>query len=148
MTPSSLAAPTLLVAEDDPDERVLARDAIGACGLGLAARFVADGEELIDYLRRRGRFAATDCPRPDLIVLDLAMPRMNGLEVLGELKRDPGLRHIPTVLFSNSVRPDDVRRGYEAGADSYIPKPATYGELIDLFGLLARYWLAAVRPCP
>jgi CheY-like chemotaxis protein len=148
MMHASASAPTVLVAEDDPDERVLARDAIGACGLGLAARFVCDGDELIDYLRRQGRFAESDCPRPDLIVLDLAMPRRSGLDVLGEIKRDPGLRHIPTVLFSNSVRPDDVRRGYEAGADSYIPKPATYGELIELFGLLARYWLAAVRPCP
>src|ERR1044072_6451615 len=104
---------TLLLAEDDPDDRLLTREALEKTRLASDLRCVEDGEELLDYLRRRGKFAdPSQSPRPGLILLDLNMPRKDGREALREIKNDPKLRAIPIVILTTSKSDDDVLRTY------------------------------------
>ncbi|HEV8580423.1 MAG TPA: response regulator [Thermoanaerobaculia bacterium] len=139
--------PTLiLLAEDDPDDRVLLRDALTEGRLVNDLRCVEDGEELMDYLHRRGRYAAKNAaPRPGLILLDLNMPRKDGREALKEIKADPGLRQIPVVVLTTSQAEEDVFRSYDLGANSFVTKPLTFKSLVDLMRTLGRYWLEVVE---
>jgi len=140
---------TILVAEDDPDDRLLAAEALRESRAGHELRFVSDGEELLDYLRRRGRWAdPAQSPRPGLVLLDLNMPRMDGREALAALKADPELRRIPVVVLTTSQAPDDVARSYELGASSFITKPSTFSGLVDTMGVLGRYWMEIVKLPP
>lgn len=134
----------ILMADDDPDDRMLTRDAFAECGVTNTLVFVEDGEELIDYLRKRGKFASHDAPRPGLILLDLNMPRKNGREVLKELKTDAELCRIPVVVLTTSQAEEDVSRAYQLGANSYITKPVTYDGLVSLMQSLKQYWLQTV----
>jgi CheY-like chemotaxis protein len=145
--PSREAGPGLiLVAEDDVEERLLTQYAFEECRIEADVRFVYDGEELVEYLRRRGRYAnGPDCPSPDLILLDLKMPRKDGSEVLREIKSDPELRRIPVVVLTTSAAPEDVRRCYDLGANSYITKPITYGGMLETVRALGTYWLGTVE---
>jgi CheY-like chemotaxis protein len=145
-----LARPvTILLADEDSEDRMLTSDALDENGLSHGLRWVVDGEELIDYLRRRRRYAEPgSAPRPDLILLDLNMPRKTGCEALAEIKSDPALRTIPVVVFTTSKAEEDVRRSYELGANSYVTKPATFDALVDVTGALVRYWLDIVEPPP
>jgi two-component system response regulator len=139
----------VLVADDDADDRLLTRDALVSRSSTTEVRFVADGVELLEYLRRRGRFAdLVDSPRPGLILLDLNMPRMSGHEVLRELKADPALREIPVVVLSTSSDEEDVRRAYEIGGSSYIRKPVAFDELVEAMHVVTRYWLGLVEHPP
>lgn len=140
---------TILVAEDDPDDRLLAAEALRESRAGDELRFVANGEELLDYLRRRGRWAdPAQSPRPGLVLLDLNMPRMDGREALAALKADPELRRIPVVVLTTSQAPNDVARSYELGASSFITKPSTYRGLVDAMRVLGRYWMEIVKLPP
>src|SRR5213079_828650 len=122
---------TLLLAEDDPDDRLLARQALEKSRLVNDLRCVEDGEELLDYLHRRGKYAdPKESPRPGLIVLDLNMPRKDGREALREIKNAPRLRDIPIVVLPPSKDEEDVASTYTLGVNSYITKPVQFSALV------------------
>jgi CheY-like chemotaxis protein len=141
-------SPVILMADDDTDDCLLVRDALNeACGR-CDLRFVGDGEELFEYLGRDGKFAEVGAaPRPDLILLDLRMPRKDGRESLRQLKAEPRWRRIPVVVLTTSTSEDDIRFAYDHGVNSYMTKPTTFRELVDAVGLLIRYWFKLIR-CP
>lgn len=133
----------ILLAEDDPDDRVLIEHAYRSSGGREPLVFVEDGEELLDYLRGRGRFVPAP-PRPELILLDLNMPRKDGREALAELKADPDLRRIPVVVLTTSGTPEDVARAYALGANSYVRKPDSFATLVGTLRALRTWWLDVV----
>ncbi len=123
---------TILMAEDDPDDRFFVEQALLEIGNGVDVRFVGDGEELMDYLLRSGKHAdATSSPRPMLIFLDLNMPRKDGRQALREIKTDPDLKKIPVVIWTTSEEVGDRIYCREAGAEAYVIKPPDYSELVD-----------------
>lgn len=136
---------TILMAEDDADDRLMTREAFQECRLGNPLQFVVDGEELMDYLKRRGQFAdAARYPMPGLILLDLNMPRKDGREALREIKADPALRDIPVVVLTTSKAEEDVANSYSDGANSFITKPVSFAALIEVVQTLGKYWLQIV----
>jgi CheY-like chemotaxis protein len=136
----------ILIAEDDPDDQLLTREALDENKLTNEIRFVNDGQELIDYLYRRGSFAEPSiAPRPDLILLDLNMPRMDGREALQIIKSDADLRRIPIVVMTTSKAEEDILRTYDLGVNSFIVKPVTFDSLVNLVRVLADYWFSIVR---
>ncbi|MFH1746058.1 MAG: response regulator [Planctomycetota bacterium] len=140
---------TLLVAEDDPDDRMLVREALANSRLANNLRFVADGEELLDYLRRRAQYSnPASAPRPGLILLDLNMPRKDGREALRELKADSDLRRIPVVVLTTSQAEADICRCYNLGASSFIVKPVSFEALVEVMKTLERYWFETVELPP
>jgi two-component system response regulator len=138
---------TILIADDDEDDRELTRDAVQDPRLAREMRFVVDGQDLIDYLRREGPYSQSseDSPRPGIILLDLNMPRKDGREALAEIKSDDSLREIPVVVLTTSKDEGDVQRTYALGANSFITKPATHTGLIDVMRHLTEYWLDVVE---
>ncbi len=137
---------TILMADDDPDDCLLVSKAFKASRLCNDLRFVKDGEELMDYLYQRGKYAgAALSPRPGLILLDLNMPKKDGREALREIKSDPDLRAIPIVVLTTSKEEEDVLRSYDLGANSYITKPVTFQGLVDVIKSLGNYWLEIVE---
>lgn len=140
---------TILVADDDADDRMMIRDALQENRLANDLRFVKDGEDLMDYLQRRGEFAsAADSPRPGLILLDLNMPRKDGREALKEIKADPLLRGIPVVVLTTSKAEEDIYRTYDLGVNSFITKPVTFDSLVLIMRELGRYWFEIVELPP
>jgi CheY-like chemotaxis protein len=136
---------TLLMADDDEEDRLLARDALRESRVINVLRFVEDGEELMDYLRHTGKYAEREsAPRPALILLDLNMPRKDGREALAEIKSDPLLKSIPVVILTTSKREEDIVRSYLAGANSFIVKPVTFEGLIEVMRSVGNYWLDIV----
>ena len=136
---------TILLADDDEDDRLMTRDALRDARLHNALRTVHDGVDLMDYLRRRGRHAnPRDSPRPGLILLDLNMPRKDGREALAEIKQDPELRSIPVVVLTTSKAEEDVVRSYDLGVNSFITKPVTFLGLVEVMKVFSRYWLEIV----
>ena len=136
----------ILMADDDPDDRLLARDAFAEARMHNRLVFVEDGEEVIEYLNRRGKYRDADAyPMPGLILLDLNMPRRDGREVLAEIKSDPALKHIPVVVLTTSRAEEDVMRSYRSGGNSYIVKPVTFRELTEVIREIGRYWLGVVH---
>lgn len=132
---------TLLLADDDPDDRMMIREALQEIRLANGLREVEDGQELMDYLRREGKYSdPTTSPRPGLILLDLNMPRKDGREALREIKSDPALRMIPVVVMTTSKAEEDILRSYDLGVNSYIPKAFTFESLIDVMRTLNKYW--------
>ena len=137
---------TILMAEDDPEDRMLTQDGFEESRLANDLRFVEDGEELMDYLYRRGKFSdPVQSPRPGLILLDLNMPRKDGREALEEIKADPNLRSIPVIVLTTSKAEEDIVRSYDTGANSYITKPVTFHGLVDALKVLNRYWFEIVE---
>ncbi len=140
---------TILLADDDPDDRQLTRDAFAENRLANVLNTVEDGEELLEYLQRRGRYAdKRDEPLPGLILLDLNMPRKDGREALKEIKADANLRRIPIVVLTTSKAEEDILRTYDLGVNSYITKPVTFKSLVELIKLLGRYWFEVVELPP
>jgi CheY-like chemotaxis protein len=136
----------ILMAEDDADDRLLVQDALAECGVNDAVRFVADGEELVDYLFRRGAYElASESPRPDLILLDLNMPRKDGREALKEIRAHAGLRRVPVVVFTTSRADTDIEKVYELGANSFVTKPAAFAELVTTIAKITGYWFGVVE---
>lgn len=139
----------LLMAEDDPDDRLLAREALAASRLANRLYTVKDGQETLDFLRRVGDYAdPAKAPRPGLILLDLNMPRKDGRQALAEIKEDPSLRQIPVVILTTSEAEEDVLRSYDLGASSYITKPVTFEALVMVMRGLRRYWVEIVELPP
>lgn len=137
---------TILLAEDDADDRLLVKEALAEGRVLNELRSVEDGEELLDYLRRRGRYADPETsPRPGLVLLDLNMPRKDGREALREIKADPDLKRIPVVVMTTSKAEEDILRSYDLGASSYITKPVTFERLVELMKVLGRYWIEFVE---
>ena len=134
----------ILMADDDPEDAMLTRDALSESRLANTLKVVEDGEQLLDYLYRRGRFDAENAPRPGLILLDLNMPRIDGREALSRIKGDPDLRRIPVVVLTTSKAEEDVFRSYDLGANSYITKPVTFDSLVSVVRSLAEYWFGIV----
>jgi CheY-like chemotaxis protein len=134
----------ILMAEDDVDDRLLARDALTESGSEGDLRFVDNGEELLDYLLGRGKFNA-DALRPRLILLDLNMPLKDGRQALREIKSNPLLRQIPVVVLTTSHADTDIDLVYHLGANSFITKPVRYEALVDVMRILSEYWLKTVE---
>ena len=136
----------ILMADDDADDRLLAKDALAECQLAGDLHFVENGEELLDYLHRRGNYTQlADSPRPGLILLDLNMPKKDGREALREIKADPVLRKIPVVVLTTSKADTDIGRIYELGANSFISKPVSFESLVDVMKTIGRYWFEIVE---
>ena len=133
----------LLIAEDDPDDRLMIEDAFRDCGMPCALHFVADGEDLLAYLHALAPHGAN--PTPALILLDLNMPRMDGRTALQRIKQHPELKRIPVVAFTTSNSDDDVQSTYDLGVSSYISKPSDYEGLLDTVRMLNMYWGNRVR---
>jgi CheY-like chemotaxis protein len=137
---------TILIAEDDPDDRLLTREAFSESRPANRVDFVHDGEELLDYLNHRPPYDdAQRYPRPSLILLDLNMPRMDGREALRALKAEPRLRDIPVVMLSTSCDEEDIRRSYADGVNSFISKPASFNGLLDVVRSLGDYCLETIE---
>jgi CheY-like chemotaxis protein len=144
--PDSARSITILLADDDADDRILAKDALDESRVANDLRFVEDGEQLLDYLHRRGKFAdPKTSPRPGLILLDLNMPRKDGREALREIKSDASLRQIPIIVLTTSKAEEDIYRTYDLGVNSFITKPVTFEGLVGVMRTLGRYWLEIVE---
>ena len=140
---------TILLADDDPDDRQLTQDAFAENRLANILHCVDDGEELMDYLHRRGQYDRLRGEAlPGLILLDLNMPRKDGREALKEIKADPELRRIPIVVLTTSKAEEDILRTYDLGVNSYITKPVTFKSLVDLIKILGSYWFEVVELPP
>lgn len=136
---------TILMADDDPDDRLMAQEAFIEAHVANQLFFVEDGIQLLDYLYNRGSYAdPIKAPRPGIILLDLNMPRKDGREALKEIKSDPVLRRIPIVVLTTSKAEEDILRTYDLGANSFITKPVTFERLVDIVKLLEAYWFEIV----
>ena len=139
----------IAIADDDEDDRLLIKEAFEQCEINNELQFVEDGQQLIDFLRREGDYAdMTARAYPGLILLDLNMPRMNGHEVLRELRADPSLCRLPVVILTTSEAEEDIVRSYGLGVNSFITKPVTFDELVSTVAALRDYWgeLVALPP--
>lgn len=137
---------TILMADDDEDDCMLAQEALTESRLANDLYFVRDGEQLMDYLYRRGEYAHQDrSPRPGLILLDLNMPKKDGREALKQIKADPDLRQIPIVVLTTSKADEDIHRSYDLGANSFITKPVTFSGLVEVMKTIGKYWFEIVE---
>ena len=139
---------TILIAEDDADDRLLAQEALNESRLVNEVHFVEDGEELLEYLRHSGQYTTAAAPRPGVILLDLNMPRKDGREALTELKKDKDLRRIPVVVMTTSKAEEDILRSYDLGVNSFIVKPVTFEGLVEVMRTLGHYWFEIVELPP
>jgi CheY-like chemotaxis protein len=137
---------TILLAEDDPEDREMTREAMEESHLANEIRFVTDGQDLMDYLRHEGEYEGPklDVPTPGIILLDLNMPRMDGREALAEIKGDPELRQIPVVVLTTSKAEEDIVETYDLGVNSFITKPVTFAALVEVMQTWSRYWFEIV----
>lgn len=139
----------ILLADDDEEDRMLAADALEESRVVNDLRFVQDGEELLDYLYHRGKYAEPgSSPTPGLILLDLNMPRKDGREALREIKADPDLRRVPVVVLTTSKAEEDIYRTYDLGANSFITKPVSFDGLVAVMRDIGRYWIEIVELPP
>jgi len=136
---------TILVADDDADDREMIRDAFQECQVADELRFVEDGEELMDYLYRRGKFSNEIAPMPSILLLDLNMPRKDGREALREIKSDRAFRAIRVIVMTTSTAEEDILQTYDLSATSYITKPVKYPMLVEVIATLGKYWLQIVE---
>ena len=140
--PGKLTSPVaILIADDDTQDTMLVRMAAQRAALGIRLESVTDGEQAIDYLLGRAAYADRQShPFPSMMLLDLKMPRLSGFDVLDFVRREPQLRRLPIVIFSSSDDPKDIKRAYEAGANSYLCKPHSNDDLSALLKALQEYW--------
>jgi len=135
----------ILMADDDEDDILLTKKALEKGKLLNPLYTVQDGEELLDYLLHRGAYAdPAKAPRPGVILLDLNMPRKDGREALKEIKSHANLKEIPVVVFTTSKAEEDIYRSYKLGVNSFITKPVTFENLIDVMQMLGKYWFEIV----
>ena len=137
---------TVLLAEDDADDRLTVREAFVEARLLNDLRYVVDGQDLMDYLLHEGKYTApAAAPRPGIILLDFNMPKMDGREALREIKANPDLRRIPVVVLTTSKAEEDVFRSYDLGANSFITKPVTFSSMVETIKVLGEYWFEIVE---
>ena len=133
---------TILVAEDDTADAFFLKRAFAKVGVPTALHFVHDGQEVLEYLLGDGQFANRPThPVPDLLLLDLKMPRMDGFQVLDWVRQQPRLKRLPVIIFSSSAQDQDINRAYDLGANSYLVKPHSTEDLLALIGKLNTYWV-------
>lgn len=137
---------TILIAEDDADDRLLLKEAFEENRLANGIYFVNDGEKLIEYLYQRGEFK--NAPKPGLVLLDLNMPKKDGREALKEIKADPNLRSIPIVIMTTSKADEDIIRSYDLGVNSFITKPVSFESFVRVVKTVAEYWFQIVQLPP
>lgn len=130
----------ILMADDSEDDRYMTREALKETLISTDVREVEDGEELMEYLTRKGDYTEETAPPPGLILLDLNMPRKGGAEALREIKADPAFRRIPVVVLTTSEDEEDIVRAYDLGVNSFITKPSNYETLVDIMRTFGRYW--------
>ena len=139
----------VLLAEDDPGDQELTRRALVDNIVELDLRIVNDGEEALEYLYRQKAYAdPTSSPRPDLILLDLNMPKIDGKQVLERMKGDPDLRSIPAIVLTTSRQEQDILRSYDLGCNSFVTKPVQVGDFIGAVRELKKYWFECVNLPP
>jgi CheY-like chemotaxis protein len=138
---------TILMADDDADDRELTVEALANAHVSNPIKLVCDGQELMDYLRRSGPYAdpQLEAPRPGIILLDLNMPKKDGREALAEIKADESLRQIPIIVLTTSKDEEDVLRTYDLGVNSFITKPVTFAGLVEVMRTWTRYWFEIVE---
>lgn len=136
---------TILVADDDNDDRLFMEQALHQVGYKHAIAFVEDGEELMEYLHQRGRYDESSAPWPNLLILDLNMPRKNGFQALQEIKANPDLRRLPVIVMTTSSADEDVIRTYNLGVNSFVTKPFNFSRLVEIVGTLKMYWMDTVK---
>ncbi len=142
-------APVILLVEDNPDDVELTRVALEETRVTNRLIVVNDGEQALDWLWCTGRHADRDpCLLPSLVLLDLKLPKVSGLEVLERLRGDPSTRRLPIVILTSSKEEKDVVRGYDQGANSYIQKPVDYSQFLEAIQQLGIYWMILNEPPP
>jgi CheY-like chemotaxis protein len=136
----------ILMADDDPDDRSMTKEALEENFLLNELRFTEDGAELMDYLKRRGKYSDPESsPRPGVILLDLNMPKKDGRECLKEIKSDDELKSIPVIVLTTSKAEEDILRTYDLGVNSFVTKPVTFMELVEVMKNLGNYWFDIVQ---
>lgn len=136
----------ILIADDDPDDRLLIQEALEEIGTTYNLHFVEDGEELMTYLHKQAPYFTA--PRPALILLDLNMPRKDGRSALAEIKSSAQLRQIPIIILTTSSNQDDIAQTYDMGVSSYITKPVSFDSLVNTLRTVTHYWLEVVQLPP
>jgi chemotaxis family two-component system response regulator Rcp1 len=136
----------ILLVEDNPGDVDIAREGFAHHGLGNKLHVVTDGEQALAFLKREEEYA--EAPRPDLILLDLNLPRKDGREVLAEVKTDEGLKHIPIVVLTSSESDEDIVKSYRLHANCYISKPIGFSEFVKIVEAVEGFWFTIVRLCP
>jgi CheY-like chemotaxis protein len=137
---------SILIADDDADDRELIKAAFEENNFRHNIKFVEDGEELLKYLRRKGSYAdEADHPLPQIILLDLNMPKKDGREALKEIKTDNYLKYIPVIVLTTSTEKKDVQKIYELGVNSFVIKPVTFRQLVAFTNTLGKYWFEFVE---
>ena len=138
--------PLILIADDDEDDRMFTKEAFDENFKEKEIRFVNDGVDLLDYLRRLNKYAdPASSPRPSIILLDLNMPKMDGREALREIKSDPKLRAIPVVILTTSKAEQDVLRTYDMGVNCFITKPVSFTAFVEVTRTIGHYWFDIVK---
>ena len=136
----------ILIADDDPEDRQMTKEALEESYMLNSLQFVEDGVELMDYLHHRGKFAdKARNPTPGLILLDLNMPKKDGREALREIKSDPALRRIPVIILTTSKAEEDILRSYDLGVNCFITKPVTFAGLLEVTRSIGQYWFEIVE---
>lgn len=135
----------ILLAEDDPDDRLFTRRALSETRVATRLTTVENGEELLHYLRHEEEKQNGEVSHPDLVLLDLNMPRMDGREALREMKSDPELRRIPVVVLTTSEADQDVLQSYDLGVNAFMTKPVSFNELTDAMDSLGAFWFDFVK---
>ena len=146
MTPFAQKSPQIavLVAEDSELDRMLLREAFEELSFDVDLNFVGDGEELFDYLRRRNAYAGENAvPMPALILMDLNMPRMKGLDAVKELRADSIFRAMPVIVLSTSSSPKQIAQAFASGVNAYMTKPAQFCTLLTMLQTFGEFWLRA-----
>ncbi|MFZ2098245.1 MAG: response regulator [Anaerolineales bacterium] len=137
---------TILIADDDLDDCVLLREAFQESVVDYRLLFVHDGTELLQFLSRQGKFTSpASAPTPDLVLLDLNMPGMDGREALAEIKANPNIRRIPVVVLTLSRDPQDIMHIYDLGGSGFIIKPETFEGMLEVINVLSQYWFETVE---
>ena len=137
---------TILIADDDADDRMMIQDALKESKLVNKICFVENGEDLMEYLLHRGKYSdSTAFPRPGLILLDLNMPKMDGREALKEIKAHADLKSIPVVVLTTSKAEEDIFRTYDLGVNSFVTKPVTFDSLVNIVREIGKYWFEIVK---
>jgi CheY-like chemotaxis protein len=134
--------PNILLVEDNPDHAELTVRALRDGNMLNEVFWVKDGEEALDFLHRRGRYEnGAGVPRPGLVLLDIKLPKVDGHEVLRQIKSDQALRHIPVVMLTTSEREDEVAEAYRAGANSFVSKPVRFADFVQKVKSVQLYWV-------
>lgn len=132
----------ILLVEDNPDDEALTMRAFSKSNIGNPVEVVRDGKEALDYLFCEGVYASRDAKhRPTVVLLDLNLPKIGGLDVLKRLRADPRTKRQPVIILTSSKEEQDIIRGYDLGANSYIRKPVDFAQFLTAVGQLGLYWL-------